>query len=94
MSYSDRTLCPQCGRHFISRKNRLGVCYACEKELYGGRLGVKYNSRAVVCVETGKIFKSVADAERSIGASPGRITTAIKKGGTAAGYHWKYEEDK
>lgn len=50
----------------------------------------KYNLKAVICVETGKIYASQSAASRDTGVSQSSISKACKgilK--TAGGYHWK-----
>lgn len=52
------------------------------------------NSKTVLCVETGEIFKGAVTAARKIGIYPSGITRCcqgIKK--TAGGYHWRYSDD-
>lgn len=44
------------------------------------------NSRAVLCVETGRVFGSVKEAATFCG---GDVTKAARTGGTAGGFHWK-----
>jgi hypothetical protein len=44
------------------------------------------NSRAVLCVETGRVFGSVKEAVKFCG---GDVTKAARTGGMAGGFHWK-----
>lgn len=46
--------------------------------------------RAVMCCETGEIFRSACAAARSMGFSASAVWRALKRGGTSGGYHWKY----
>lgn len=46
--------------------------------------------RAVMCCETGEIFRSACAAARSMGFSASAVWSALKRGGTSGGYHWKY----
>lgn len=46
--------------------------------------------RAVMCCETGEIFRSACAAARSMGFSASAVWCALKRGGTSGGYHWKY----
>lgn len=46
--------------------------------------------KPVVCVETGRRYSSIAAAARGVGRSNAVIPAAIRRGGTCAGYHWKY----
>ena len=49
----------------------------------------------VICIETGKIYNSAADAAKDVGLKNNvNITNCCKgKAGTAAGYHWEYYEE-
>lgn len=60
-----------------------------------GRQGaVQPSSKKVRCVELGKIFASLNIAAKTIGLCNGNsIGRAIKKYGTAGGYHWEYVDD-
>ena len=50
--------------------------------------------KPVICIETGEIFCSVADASRSIGKSYTSVWNVVSgKRITAGGFHWKYLED-
>ena len=50
--------------------------------------------KPVICIETGEIFCSVADASRSIGKSYTSVWNVVSgKKITAGGFHWKYLED-
>lgn len=44
------------------------------------------NARAVLCVETGRVFGSVKEAVKFCG---GDVTKAARTGGMAGGFHWK-----
>lgn len=51
----------------------------------------------VVCVETGKKYDSVKDAARSCETGPidkSCISAALRSGGRAGGYHWRYADIK
>lgn len=51
------------------------------------------NGKPVICIETGEIFCSVADASRSIGKSYSSVWNVVAgKKITAGGFHWKYLE--
>lgn len=46
-------------------------------------------NRPITCVETGETYESAVAAARAIGAKhPNAITRAVRKGGTAYGFHW------
>ena len=52
-------------------------------------------SKKVVCMETGQIFESAAEAERWLGVSEGsigKVCRGVYK--TAKGYHWKFADDE
>ena len=52
------------------------------------------NGKPVICIETGEIFCSVADASRSIGKSYTSVWNVVSgKKITAGGFHWKYLEE-
>lgn len=46
---------------------------------------------AVECVETGERFASIVEAARTKGCSAPNISKALRKGGVAAGGHWRYK---
>lgn len=48
---------------------------------------------SVICVETGELYQSMADAARALGiAHPSNISRSIKVGGSVGGYHFKYAD--
>lgn len=47
--------------------------------------------KPVVCYETGEVFESLAAAGRSVGVKANTVASAIRKAGTAGGYHWYFE---
>lgn len=49
--------------------------------------------KPVMCVETGKMYLSLIQAQREFGMSHTAISYACKYGCVAGGYHWKYVED-
>ena len=52
-----------------------------------------WNQKAVICVETGMIYRSGAEAAKSIGVSKMAISNAVRGvQKTAGGYHWKYAD--
>lgn len=57
-----------------------------------GCMGTRANSRMVQCVETGQVYDSVAQAEKSLnGKQTGNIHNVLRgKHKTAFGYHWVY----
>ena len=49
------------------------------------------NAKKIRCIETGEVFNCMKYAQERFGLkSTGSFTAAIKKGTTAAGYHWEY----
>ena len=47
----------------------------------------------VICVETGKKYDSITDAAIDIGQKkPSNIIVALKSGGRAGGYHWRFDD--
>lgn len=51
------------------------------------------NKKKVVCIETGYIYESIAEAKRITGI--GNICSVLKGNRkTAGGYHWEYVDDK
>ena len=67
-------------------------CLDSEKETYTPR--VNKARRSVVCIETMKEYRSIADAAKDTNTSPGVIGSACKDiTKTAGGYHWSYSED-
>lgn len=56
---------------------------------------VKATSKPVVCIETGKVYKSAAQAQRETGICSRTISYVAnrdKRYKTAGGYHWEYKE--
>lgn len=50
-------------------------------------------SRAVVCVETGIVYKSMKSAAEALGINRGSISNVcLGKAKTAGGYHWQFAE--
>ena len=51
------------------------------------------NKRAVVCIETGEIFESIAAAAKWVNMSRSSISDVIYgRSKSAGGYHWKFDE--
>ena len=61
-------------------------------EAHKGKLiNRKDTSKKVLCVETGEIFESIRDAERTTGIYHGNISkVCLGKHKTAGSYHWKF----
>ena len=48
----------------------------------------------ILCVETGKVYSSIAEAADAVGANKPNICNCCKgKRKTAAGYHWRYAKE-
>lgn len=67
-------------------------CFPEEKETYIPR--VNRARKSVICIETMKEYRSIAEAARDVKTSPGVIGVACKDiTKTAGGYHWSYSEE-
>ena len=54
----------------------------------------KGEKRKVLCVETGVIYNSMREAKDAIGMlRASSISNAVKSGGKAYGYHWRYVDE-
>lgn len=56
----------------------------------------KAKSKAVRCVETGKVYRSTIEASKEMGIHVSQIRACARKQkhyNTAGGYHWEYLED-
>ena len=73
-------------------KRRVSRCeWACERFTAGRHCVGTQHARAVVCVETGEIFKSITSADKRIGHTG--VAQAIDCGWKCGGYHWRYVEE-
>jgi hypothetical protein len=52
-----------------------------------------WNSRVVLCIDTGEVFDSISEAGRAMGVSGTAIGNAIRKGRTSCGKRWIYLND-
>ena len=78
-----------------NRVDNLEWCSAKYNNNYGTRIQriTEKKSKQVLCVETGKIYPSLRQAERELGISHNNISAAcrgIQK--TCGGFHWRYTE--
>ncbi|WP_294412581.1 zinc-ribbon domain-containing protein [uncultured Ruminococcus sp.] len=87
--------CSVCGNEWqatVSNRTKQGAgCPVC------ARLRSRYQKkcRKILCVETQKIYNSIAQIERELGISHSCIIACCKgKHQTAGGYHWEYLDDK
>lgn len=52
------------------------------------------NAKAVICIETGTLYRSGTEAAESIGVTKMAISSVLRgKSKTSGGYHWEYAED-
>lgn len=67
-------------------------CFPEEKDTYTPR--VNKARKSVICIETMKKYKSIAEAARDVKTSTGVIVASCKDiTKTAGGYHWSYNEE-
>ena len=58
-------------------------------------LRTRTSDKPVACIETGQLYTSASAAARAKNLKSSRgITEAIRYGGTAAGYHWRYADER
>jgi len=77
-------------------EKRLGVTLSDEQKekCRQKSLGNKSRSKAVVCVETGKVYDNMKIAAADIGIDPSAISGVIRGVNiTAGGYHWRYADE-
>ena len=55
---------------------------------------IRRGGRKVECIEEGKIFPSLLEADEWIGRKNGAVLASIKKGHKAGGYHWRYADEQ
>lgn len=69
--------------------NNLEWCNRFYNNVYGTRL--QKMSKPIICIDNGKIFKSIIYAQRKLNIDGSSITKCCKgKRKTAGGYHWQY----
>ena len=84
----------------IEINNHLTVCKQRLTIEYGGLTLTKYPEkltpggvRPVICIETGKIYESMAQAGHDTDINPGNISLVVRGiNQTAGGYHWEAYE--
>ena len=77
-------------------EKRLGVTLSDEhkEKCRQASLGNKSRSKAVICVETGKVYPNMKTAAADIGIVPSAISGVIRGVNiTAGGYHWRYADE-
>ena len=55
---------------------------------------IRRGGKKVECIETGKIFSSLSEADESIGRKKGAVSASIKNGHKAGGFHWRYADEQ
>lgn len=85
--------CCKCGYEWITtighRTKRGTGCPRCN-----GKKTSQRKMKAVVCVETGKIYESIMSAGRDVERTDSAICQALRnESRTCAGYHWKYLDE-
>lgn len=76
-----------------NRVENLEYCDSKYNNNYGShnKRVAKSKSKAVICIETGKIYPSTKEVSRRLGFSQGNIWSCCKgKRNTCGGYHWQY----
>lgn len=80
----------------LMSEKRLGVTLSDEhkEKCRQKSLGNKSRSKAVVCVETGKVYPNMKIAAADIRIDPSAISGVIRGSNiTAGGYHWRYADE-
>ena len=54
--------------------------------------GLKTNSKPVLCVDDGRVFETITEAARAVGASVSSVSSAIYRNGKCAGLRFKFAE--
>ena len=78
-------------------EKRLGVTLSDDhkEKCRQASIGNKSRSKAVVCVETGKVYPNMKIAAADIGIDPSAISCVIRGVNiTAGGYHWRYADEE
>lgn len=78
-----------------NRVDNLEWCSAKYNNNYGTRIQriTEKKSKQVLCVETGKTYPSLRQAERELGISHNNISAVcLGKYKTCGGFHWRYTE--
>lgn len=84
--------CPQGHSYQAVIKSRTGPIHSgCR--ICGAQRAHEKSMKPVLCVETGKVYRSLSEAGASVGATSANIIHACKNKGKSRGYHWKYLDD-
>ena len=90
----------ECARNAPKRATAGGLHWMqwedyCDKGPTYRKLGNELNSKSVICVETGKVYKSVLEASKATGIPRVTITKIcrnLNKGPVK--FHWRYNDNK
>ena len=75
----------------LARKHKSEAKKGEKSYLYGKTGALHHRSKAVLCVENGKIYGSTMEAERKMGIAHESISKCCNgKRKSAGGYHWEY----
>ena len=55
----------------------------------GSNIDTEYTSRSVICVETGRRYKTQSEAAKDIGIDPAQVSDSIKTGRPRSGYTFR-----
>ena len=61
------------------------------------KIGNELNSKSVICVETGKVYKSILEASKDTGIARATIHRHLvgkQADGFKYKYHWRYNDNK
>ena len=79
-------------------EKRLGVTLSDDhkEKCRQSSLGNKSRSKAVICVETGKVYPNAKTAAADVGLKSASGITGVLRGAvvTAGGYHWQYADEE
>ena len=80
--------------HLVSAATRRKISETKRSSASTARGARNAKARAILCVETGERFDTVADAARSVARPPANLSRCCAgKRRTCGGYHWKYYEE-
>lgn len=81
--------CVGCYWEYIDNPQKIENIEKMVKERITGRKGYKVRN-----IETGEVFRSLAQAGKTINKGSESISRAIKRKGKSGGYHWEYVLEK
>lgn len=84
--------CDDISKTLRGKKKSKKHCRNISKAMKGKNMGVKrYNAKAVICIETSRVYGAIHEAARETGMSFGNISKVLNgKTKTAGGFHWKF----